>query len=100
MIESKFFDLENIDGYFSGIISIPIDGKQYVLEFGFDIEFETLMIKQCMNPLYSNEFNILYSEDEMKLSSWMKCVFRRCKESGEIFINIEGEYYEEDNHYR
>lgn len=65
MIESKFFDLENIDGYFSGIISIPIDGKQYVLEFGFDIEFETLMIKQCMNPLYSNEFNILYSEDEM-----------------------------------
>lgn len=65
MIESKFFDLENIDGYFSGIISIPIDGKQYVLEFGFDIEFETLMIKQCMTPLYSNEFNILYSEDEM-----------------------------------
>ena len=65
MIESKFFDLENIDGYFSGIISIPIDGKQYVLEFGLNIEFETLMIKQCMNPLYSNEFNILYSEDEM-----------------------------------
>ena len=65
MIESKFLDLEKIDGQFSGIISIPIDGKQYVLEFGFDIEFETLMIKQCMTPLYSNEFNILYSEDEM-----------------------------------
>lgn len=55
--------MENIDGYFSGIIYI--NGKEKnILEFGYDIEFNNLKLFNCKNKLH-NPDGILYDLDEL-----------------------------------
>ena len=64
MLEYKFYDLENIDGYFSGVIFIMVEDKRYILNFGYDVEFQTLKLMNCNNTLYNSHF-AHYSEDEI-----------------------------------
>lgn len=52
MDKCELYDMENIDGYFSGVLYLYVENKRYVLSFGYDIELEILKLMNCMNPIY------------------------------------------------
>ena len=64
MVSFEFHDLENIDGYFSGIIYICTEQERYILEFGYDIEFRSLKLLNSTNPLYNSDF-LSYSGEQI-----------------------------------
>ena len=54
IVRFEFHDLENIDGYFSGVIYINTDKERYILEFGYDIEFKKLKLLNSTNIMYNS----------------------------------------------
>lgn len=52
MWKCEFYDTEFLDGYFSGVIYLYIDNRRYILSFGYDVEFESLKLMNCMEPMY------------------------------------------------
>lgn len=50
----EFYDTENLDGYFSGVLFLYTNNKRYIFSFGYDIEFETIKLMNCNNPIYNN----------------------------------------------
>lgn len=64
MLKIEFYDLENMDGYFSGIIFIQTIKERYILEFGYDIEFSQLKLLNCNNNLYNTE-HVMYSQEKI-----------------------------------
>ena len=60
----EFYDIENIDGYFSGTIFLYDNEKRYILDFGYDIEFSSLKLMNCTNPVY-NSLEETYTLDEI-----------------------------------
>ena len=45
MPKCEFYDTENLDGYFSGIMYLMVENKKYILDFGYDIEFGKLKLR-------------------------------------------------------
>lgn len=43
-MECEFYDIENLDGYFSGTMYLFTENKRYILDFGYDIEFKKLKL--------------------------------------------------------
>lgn len=64
MWKCEFYDIENLDGYFSGIMYIYVNGRRYIVEFGYDIEFKKLKLMNCNNIMY-NSMRERYSNDEL-----------------------------------
>lgn len=60
----EFYDTENLDGYFSGVLFLYINYKRYIFSFGYDIEFETIKLMNCNNPVY-NSYGDTYSNEEI-----------------------------------
>lgn len=52
MDKCELYNIENIDGYFSGVAYLYVENKRYVLSFGYDIELGILKLMNCMNPIY------------------------------------------------
>lgn len=65
MDECQFFDVEILDGYFSGVIHIMTENRRFILSFGYDIEFKKLTLFNCNNPMYDSEF-IKYTPEEIE----------------------------------
>ena len=42
----EFYDTENLDGYFSGVLYLYTNNKRYIFSFGYDIEFETITSRE------------------------------------------------------
>lgn len=64
MWKCEFYDTENLDGYFSGVLYLYVDNKRYILSFGYDIEFGTLKLMNCNDLLY-NSYKVIYSNEEI-----------------------------------
>ena len=64
MSDIKFYELENIDGYFSGYLYLYDENKRYILQFGFDIELESLYLLNCKDIMYNTEM-VEYDADEL-----------------------------------
>ena len=62
LMECEFYDIENLDVYFSGTMYLMTEDKRYILDFGYDIEFRRLKLINCNNPIHNlnGEFE-LYS---------------------------------------
>lgn len=60
----EFYDTENLDGYFSGVLFLYTNNKRYILSFGYDIEFETIKLMNCNNIIY-NSYGDIYSDEEI-----------------------------------
>ena len=60
----EFYDTENLDGYFSGVLYLYTNNKRYIFSFGYDIEFETIKLMNCNNPIY-NSYGDIYSNEEI-----------------------------------
>lgn len=60
-------ELENIDGFFSGILYINNKDQRYVLEFGYDIEYKNLKLMNCTNSFYNAEGTVYTFEDLEKI---------------------------------
>lgn len=65
MATFDFYNLENIDGYFSGVIFIYAEQERYIVEFGYDIEFKQLKLMNCNDFLYNSD-GISYDSDMIK----------------------------------
>ena len=65
MTNCEFFNTECIDGYFSGTIYLyEGNNKRYILDFGYDIEFEKPILGNCDNFLF-NSNNEHYTIEEI-----------------------------------
>jgi len=58
----QFYDVEFLDGYFSGTFFLFDKNERVVLDFGYDVEFEILTLQNCKNPLYNSFFQYYRSE--------------------------------------
>ena len=65
MPKCEFYDTENLDGYFSGIMYLMVENKRYILDFGYDIEFGKLKLMNCNNPIY-NSYGEYYTNEELE----------------------------------
>lgn len=63
MDHCEFYNVEILDGYFSGVIYIYADNSRYVLDFGYDVEFKSLRLSNCSDPLYCD--GRTYTQDEI-----------------------------------
>lgn len=63
MIDTKFYDIEFIDGYLSGMIFVFDRKQRIILDFGYDVEFQTLTLQNCKNPVYNSFFEYYTSEE-------------------------------------
>ncbi|SFP96274.1 hypothetical protein SAMN02910358_00291 [Lachnospiraceae bacterium XBB1006] len=54
MERCELYDVEVLDGYFSGIAYIFENEKRFIVEISYDIEFKKLVLKNCCNPLYNS----------------------------------------------
>lgn len=62
-IDIEFYDIEFLDGYFSGSLFL-FDGKRrIILDFGYDVESQTLTLQNCKNPAYNSFFEYYTSEE-------------------------------------
>lgn len=62
-IDIEFYDIEFLDGYFSGTLFL-FDGKRrIILDFGYDVEFQTLTLQNCKSPVYNSFFEYYTSEE-------------------------------------
>lgn len=62
-MECKFYDIENLDGYFSGTMYLITENKRYILDFGYDIEFRRLKLMNCNNPIRNSNGDYYTSEE-------------------------------------
>ena len=64
-MECEFYDIENLDGYFSGTMYLMMEDKRYILDFGYDIEFRRLKQKTTKSSknrdVSSNRFQLLHA---------------------------------------
>ncbi len=66
MATYEFYDTECIDGYFAGTVYIYEDtNTRFILDFGYDIEFEKLSLSNC-NNFSVNSCNEQYSLEEIQ----------------------------------
>lgn len=65
IMKCEFYDVENMDGYFSGTMYLFVDNKRYILDFGYDIEFKNLTLFNCSSLLY-NSYKEHYTDDELE----------------------------------
>ena len=63
-INIEFYDIEFLDGYFSGTLFLFDGERRIILDYGYDVEFKTLMLKNCNNSLY-NSFCKYYTSEEI-----------------------------------
>lgn len=56
LFDIEFQDIEYLDGYFSGTLYLYAENQRIVLDFGYDVEFESLSLQNCKNPLYNSFF--------------------------------------------
>ncbi len=54
MDKCEFYNVEVIDGYFSGVAFIYESNKRYIVDISYDTEFEKLDIKKCLDVLYNS----------------------------------------------
>lgn len=64
-MECEFYDIENLDGYFSGTMYLVTENKRYILDFGYDIEFRKLKLINCNNPIH-NSYGEFYTSEELE----------------------------------
>lgn len=64
-MECEFYDMENLDGYFSGTMYLITENKRYILDFGYDIEFKRLKLINCNNPIH-NSYGEYYTSEELE----------------------------------
>lgn len=55
-IDIKFYDIEFLDGYFSGTLFLFDGERRIILDFGYDVELKTLTLKNCKNSLYNSSY--------------------------------------------
>ena len=80
VINIEFYDIEFLDGYFSGTVFL-FDGKRrIILDFGYDVEFKTLTLQNCKNALYNSEFEYYTLEEIADF---------RCKYDAHIKLHIQ-----------
>ena len=51
-------------GIFQVFYFLYINNKRYIFSFGYDIEFETIKLMNCNNPVY-NSYEETYSNEEI-----------------------------------
>ena len=64
-MECEFYDIENLDGYFSGTMYLVTENKRYILDFGYDIEFRKLKLINSNNPIH-NSYGEFYTSEELE----------------------------------
>jgi len=64
-MECEFYDIENLDGYFSGTMYLFTENKRYILDFGYDIEFKKLKLMNCNNPIH-NSYGEYYTSEQLE----------------------------------
>lgn len=64
MWKCEFYDTENLDGYFSGVLYLYTNNRRYIMSFGYDIEFGSLKLMNCRDLLY-NSYGEMYSQEEI-----------------------------------
>ncbi len=64
MWKCEFYDTENLDGYFSGVLYLYANNRRYIMSFGYDIEFGSLKLMNCKDQLY-NSYEETYSQEEI-----------------------------------
>ena len=64
MWKCEFYDTENLDGYFSGVLYLYTNSRRYIMSFGYDIEFGSLKLMNCRDLLY-NSYGETYSQEEL-----------------------------------
>ena len=62
-MECEFYDIENLDVYFSGTMYLMTEDKRYILDFGYDIEFRRLKLINCNNPIHNLNGEYYTSEE-------------------------------------
>ena len=60
----EFYDTENLDGYFSGVLFLYINNKRYIFSFGYDSYGDTYSNEEIAN-VYTKNYYLL--KNEMKL---------------------------------
>ena len=46
-IDIEFYDIEFLDGYFSGTLFLFDRDQRIILDFGYDVEFKILTLQNC-----------------------------------------------------
>lgn len=80
----EFYDTENIDGYFSGVLYFYTNNRRYIFEFGYDIEFGSLKLMNCNNPIYNSNQEFFSDEEIMDIYAENYCLLKN-----EIKLHIE-----------
>ena len=61
----ELFDVEILDGFFSGIAVINNASEQIAVEVGYDIEYERLSLHNCDSVAYNPALSE-YSDEELE----------------------------------
>ena len=65
MDKCEFYNVEVIDGYFSGVAYIYDLSKRYIVDITYDVEFEKLNLKNCTDFFY-NSYMDKYDVEELE----------------------------------
>ena len=60
----KFYNVEILDGYFSGVLYLYEEGKRFILFIGYDVELEKLTLLNCDDVMFNSDME-KYSNDEI-----------------------------------
>ena len=69
MDKCELYDVEVLDGYFSGVAIIYEDNKRYIVDISYDIEFEEIGLRNSTDLLYN-----LHSRD-----TTLGCHYENCR---------------------
>ena len=62
-IDIEFYDIEFLDGYFSGTLFLFDRDQRIILDFGYDVEFKILALLNCKKTVYNSLFEYYTSEE-------------------------------------
>ena len=62
-IDIEFYDIEFLDGYFSGTLFLFDRDQRIILDFGYDVEFKILTLQNCKKTVYNSLFEYYTSEE-------------------------------------
>ncbi|MBQ6442102.1 MAG: hypothetical protein IJJ13_05880 [Lachnospiraceae bacterium] len=88
MDKCELYDVEVLDGYFSGVAIIYEDNKRYIVDISYDIEFEEIGLRNCTDLLYNcdmDEYDVEALED-LRIRNYVLL-----KEEIQNFIYVNGD---------
>ena len=64
-IDIEFYDIEFLDGYFSGTLFLFDRDQRIILDFGYDVEFKILTLQNCKKPCIIHFLNTTHRKKSL-----------------------------------